>query len=124
MHTLTPTAAGLVLVTALAAAILRVQTPSVPDAPKLQQMAARFAPTDIGADLSNVSAADRRVLGKLVDAAKIVDGVFLRQGWAGNQTMLPDLPRASSTVGRPLLHYILIHKQPWSHLPPHQAFSP
>src|SRR5258707_1060166 len=124
MHTLTPTAAGLVLVTALAAAILRVQTPSVPDAPKLQQMAARFAPTDIGADLSNVSAADRRVLGKLVDAAKIVDGVFLRQVWAGNEAMLADLARDSSAVGRARLHYFLINKGPWSRLDHNEPFVP
>ena len=47
-------------------------------------MAARFAPTEISADLSKLSDADRRVLAKLVEASKIVDALFLRQVWAGN----------------------------------------
>src|SRR6185295_7361442 len=34
----------------------------------IEQMIARFAPTDISADLSKLSANDRRVLAKLVDA--------------------------------------------------------
>src|SRR6267378_3411883 len=47
----------------------------VPDTAKLEQMIARYAPTDIGADLSQLSSADRRVLGKLVDASKIIDAL-------------------------------------------------
>src|SRR5437773_6020883 len=43
------------------------QEAQVPDAAKLEQMAARFAPTDIGADLSRLSPADRRVVAKLVE---------------------------------------------------------
>jgi Peptidase family M49 len=124
MHTLTAAVTGLLLVPALAAAILRAQTPSVPDAPTLQQMAARFAPTDIGADLSNMSAADRRVLGKLVDAAKIIDGIFLRQVWAGNEAMLADLARDPSPAGRARLHYFLINKGPWSRLDHNRPFVP
>ena len=64
-------------------------------------MTARFAPTDISADLSKLSAADRQVLAKLVEASKIMDALFLRQVWAGNEAMLRrsrarrDAPRAA-----------------------------
>ena len=61
-------------------------------------MAARFAPTDITADLSKLSDADRRVLAKLVEASKIVDALFLRQVWTGNDAMLMDLVRDESAT--------------------------
>src|SRR6266850_856162 len=48
----------------LAAATLIAQEPSVPDTLKLQKMAARFAPTEITADVSKLSPADRRVPAK------------------------------------------------------------
>src|SRR5262247_2771432 len=100
------------------------QEAAVPDTAKLQQMTARFAPTDIGADVSKLSDADRRVLGKLVEASKIVDGLFLRQVWAGNYAMLLDLVRDQSPAGRARLHYFLINKGPWSRLDHHQPFVP
>jgi len=88
----------------------------VPSLPSLQKMAARFAPTDIGADLSKLSDVDRRVLAKLIDASKIIDALFLRQVWAGNEAMLVDLARDDSPDGRARLHYFLINKGPWSRL--------
>jgi hypothetical protein len=57
----------------------------------LERQAARFAPTEIRADLSKFSSADKQVLGKLIEASKIVDALFLRQVWAGNESMLLDL---------------------------------
>src|SRR3954466_4758903 len=99
-----------------AASFVRAQEARVPDTQTLQQMAARFAPTEITADLSSLSDADRRVLGKLVEASKIVDGLFLRQVWAGNDAMLADLARDQSAEGRARLHYFLINKGPWSRL--------
>jgi hypothetical protein len=103
---------------------ISAQTPAVPDLAKLQSMAARFAPTDIGADLSRLSAADRRVLGKLVDASKIIDALFLRQVWAGNDAMLLDLVRDATPAGRARLHYFLINKGPWSRLDHNEPFVP
>jgi len=108
-----------VMVLALAA-----QETALPDATKLQQMAARFEPTEITADLSKLSDADRRVLAKLVEASKIIDALFLRQVWAGNQPMLLDLVRDESPEGRAGLHYFLINKGPWSRLDHNAPFVP
>jgi peptidase M49-like protein len=96
----------------------------MPNTAKLQEMAARFAPTDIGADLSKLSDADRRVLGKLVEASKIIDAIFLRQVWAGNPAMLMDLARDASAEGRARLHYFDINKGPWSRLDHNTPFVP
>jgi hypothetical protein len=114
---------GLLLVCA-AAALVRAQEARVPDTQTLQRMAARFAPTEISADLSKFSDTDRRVLAKLVEASKIVDGLFLRQAWAGNDAMLADLARDQSPEGRARLHYFLINKGPWSRLDHNAVFVP
>src|SRR5207245_5411345 len=107
-----------------AAALVGAQEAGVPDTQKRQQMTARFAPTEIGVDLSKLSEGDRRVLAKLVEASKIVDALFLRQVWAGNDAMLLDLVRDESPLGRARLHYFLINKGPWSRLDHNAAFVP
>ncbi|HZR24773.1 MAG TPA: hypothetical protein VFA59_14360 [Vicinamibacterales bacterium] len=96
----------------------------MPNTQQLEHMAARFAPTEIGADVSKMSANDRQVLAKLVEASKIVDALFLRQAWAGNDAMLVDLARDQSPEGRARLHYFLINKGPWSRLDHNQPFVP
>jgi len=113
-----------VLMAMCCAPVLALQEAQVPDAQTLQKMAARFAPTEIGADLSMLSETDRRVLAKLVEASKIVDALFLRQVWAGNEAMLLDLVRDQSALGRERLHYFLINKGPWSRLDHNQVFVP
>src|SRR5438270_13212721 len=118
------TGAIIFLLAASVAALGRAQETALPDTQKLQQLAARFAPTDIGADLSKLSDTDRRLLGKLVDAAKIVDALFLRQVWSGNDELLMQLARDESPAGRARLHYFLINKGPWSRLDQSAPFIP
>ena len=81
-------AAGLA---ASAAAVVMAQEPRVPTTADLQRMTARFAPTDITADVSKLSANDRRALGKLIQASQLIDALFLRQVWSGNEAMLLSL---------------------------------
>ena len=56
-------------------------------------MIARFAPADIGADLSALPDNERQALARLVEAARIMDALFLRQVWAGNEALLESLAR-------------------------------
>ena len=93
-----------------------------PDQANLEQMAVRFAPTELIADLSKLSPNDRKVLAKLVEAAEVMDGIFLRQAWSGNPAMLFQLARDQSPEGRARLHYFLINKGPWSLLDHNQSF--
>jgi len=92
------------------------------EASRLQQMVRRFAPVDIAADVSALPPNERQALAKLVDAARVFDALFLRQVWAGNETMLLDLVRDSSETGQARLHYFLINKGPWSRLDEGKAF--
>ena len=104
------------------ALMTKAQNSKVPDQAKLEQMTARFAPTEIGADLSKLSPNDRKVLAKLVQASQIIDGIFLRQDWAGNPSVLLGLAGDQSAEGRARLHYFLINKGPWSRLDHNEPF--
>ena len=105
-------------------AIPRAQETQVAETVKLRRMTARFAPTDIRADVSMLSGTDRQVLVKLIQASKILDALFLRQVWVGNEAMLIDLARDGSPEGRARLHYFLINKGPWSRLDHNAVFVP
>jgi len=110
------------VITASAAAAPAPASTALPDAKHLEQMATRFARTDLTADLSKLSADDRRVLAKLVEASKIIDGIFLEQVWTGNVPMLLDLARDESAEGRARLHYFRVNKGPWSRLDEDKPF--
>src|SRR4051812_29955426 len=109
---------------ALGGAIVLAQGGRLSEEARLRAMAARFAPTDIRVDLSKISAADRKVLAKLVAASKIMDALFLRQVWALNEPMLIDLAQDQSPEGRARLHYFLMNKGPWDRLDHNKAFVP
>lgn len=61
---------------------------SVPDEARLRALAARFAPADIGTDVKRLPESERQALVKLVQAARLLDAIFLRQVWAGNESLL------------------------------------
>ena len=109
-------------VLAVTTAMVPAQSSSQPDQAKLEQMTARFAPTEITADVAKLSPNDRKVLAKLIEASQIIDGIFLRQAWAGNPSMLLDLAGDTSPEGRARLHYFLINKGPWSRLDHNEPF--
>jgi hypothetical protein len=100
------------------------QEASVPDAARLQAMTARFAPVDIGADVSRLPANEQRALARLVQAGWVMDALFLRQVWGGNDAVLLDLLTDRTPLGRARLHYFLINKGPWSRLDHNAAFIP
>jgi hypothetical protein len=101
--------------------------PSIRD---VATMASRFAPADIRADVASLPANERRALAKLVEAAKLMDSLFLRQVWAGNDAMLQELSHeaiarsraAAADAEHARLHYFLINKGPWSRLDHNQVF--
>jgi hypothetical protein len=103
------------------AAGLAAQT-HVPDAAQLKAMTARYAPVDLTADVAALPANERQALASLLEAAKVMDSLFLRQVWGGNETMLLDLLHDSSDSGRARLHYFMINKGAWSRLDHNEIF--
>jgi hypothetical protein len=90
----------------------------------LQQKSARFAPTDLTADLTALPANEREALAHMVRAAQVMDAIFLEQVWAGNETLLYSLVQDESPLGKARLHEFLINKGPWSRLDHNEPFVP
>jgi len=107
-----------------ASVALAAQDKPAPNVDQLKTMTARFAPVDLSADLNKLPANERQALSKLVEAAKVMDALFLRQVWAGNETMLLNLVQDTSEIGRARLHYFLLNKGPWSRLDHNDSFIP
>jgi len=91
---------------------------------RLREMEARFAPADLAADLSTLPDNERRALAALVEAARVLDVLFLRQVWSGNEALLLDLIDDDSEVGRARLRCFLLNKGPWSRLDDGAPFVP
>ena len=87
-------------------------------------MSARFAPVDIRVDLSALPADERAALGHLVEAARIVDALFLRQRSPATPAQLLALVGDDSALGRARLAYFALNKGPWSELDHDRPFIP
>src|SRR6476469_10886468 len=90
--------------------------------PVLAKKIARFAPTTLTASLAKLSARDRQALAKIIAAAKLLDPLFLRQVWSGNDALKTKLEADTTAVGRQRLHYFLINDGPWSRLDSNEPF--
>ncbi len=93
----------------------------VPQA-ELQHMAARFAPVPLRVDTSKLSSGDRAALVKLIEAARVVNRIFLQQLWEGNPALQSRLEKDKSALGKARLDYFWLNKGPWSDLDEHKAF--
>src|SRR6266404_4603135 len=94
------------------------------DLASLQKIAVRFAPTEVSADVSALPAQERAALAKIVEAARLMDTLYLRQVWAGNHPLLLELSQDASPLGLARLHLFLLYKGPWSSLDDDAPFIP
>ena len=99
-------------------------SPSFPDTGELNRMAARFAPTPLHVGTSALSAGDKKALVKLIQAAHVVNPLFMEQLWSGNLPLYHKLQQDKSPLGQARLRYFWINKGPWSEIDEHKAFLP
>src|SRR3954466_7251849 len=104
------------IVVLLAAAAL------MPDLNQLKQMSARFAPVQLKYDTSRLSPGDRQALPKLVEAARVLNYVFMDQLWSGDRALYEKLRKDTTPLGKQRAHYYWLNKGPWSDLDGHKAF--
>ena len=114
----------LVAFSALALAGCSTQKKESPMPNGLASKIARFAPTEISVKVDGgaLTLNDREALGKIIEAAKLLDPLFLRQVWSGNAALESKLAADSSDAGREAYHYFRINKGPWSRLDGNEAF--
>jgi hypothetical protein len=97
---------------------------AIPDLAQLEKMIARFQPTQLRVDLSKLSPGDRQALPKLIDAARVLNDIFLTQLWSGNPALHAKLRRDDTPLGKARLHYFWLNKSPWSDIDLFEAFLP
>jgi hypothetical protein len=95
---------------------------AIPDLAELNRMIARFAPAEIRADPSYLAPGDQRALQKLLEAAHVIDDIFITQLWNGNAALREKLLKDTTPLGQARLHYFNLNKGPWSDLDDHEAF--
>lgn len=105
-------------------AVLLAAAMVIPNLTQLKQMDARFAPVKLSYDTAALSAGDRQSLAKLMDAARILNFVFMDQLWSGDRALYEKLQKDTSPLGKERLHYFWLNKGPWSDLDGHAAFLP
>ncbi|MCS0606891.1 hypothetical protein NX773_01765 [Massilia solisilvae] len=98
--------------------------PATPDVPQLNAMAKRFSPTELRADTASLSAGDRIAIAKLIEAAKIVDTLQLRQRWSGNEALWAALQKDKTALGAARRNYFWLNKGPWSIIDDNKSFMP
>jgi hypothetical protein len=114
----------LLMAAAVGSACAAPQAATPATAAQLTAMSARYAPVALTADTTHLSAGDRQAIAKLVEAAKLVDVLQLRQRWSGNEALWAALKKDKSALGQARLNYFWINKGPWSVLDAHASFMP
>jgi hypothetical protein len=104
--------------------VLMAAAAVMPDLAQLKQMSARFAPVKLNYDAAALSAGDKKALAKLVDAARVLNWVFMDQLWSGDRALYDKLQKDTSPLSKERLHYFWLNKGPWSDLDGHTAFIP
>ncbi|WIG92805.1 hypothetical protein [Myxococcus sp. SDU36] len=115
---------GAALLSSAAAAAEKTPPARFPDAAELQRLTARFAPVELRVDLKALPEFERRALARIVQASKLMDALFLRQRWAGNEPLLLDLVQDTTPLGRARLQAFLLDKGPWNSLDEARPFIP
>ena len=96
----------------------------LPGLPELQASLDQFAPTPLEVDLGGVTPVDRKALARLVQAARIMDPLFMRQSWGGSEAWLVKLARDTTPLAQARLRYLLLNQGPWDRLQHGASFLP
>jgi hypothetical protein len=115
---------SLLLLLALAPMAVAAPSAPLPDARELHRLSARLAPVDLTADLGALPAGEKAALALVVRAATVIDAIYLRQVWAGNPTLLGELARDPTPLGRERFHAFWQNKGPWLRLDGDRPFLP
>lgn len=96
---------------------------------KINQMQARFAPVVVTADTMTLSEGDKQALQKLLEAAQVIDDLYIRQVWSGNEDLYRGLKETANSpeateLDKARLRYFVLNKGPWSELDNFAPFIP
>src|ERR1035441_2646348 len=104
--------------------VLLAAAAAMPTLPQLEKMNARFPAVKPKYDESSLSAGDRKALPKLLDAARVLNLLFMDQLWSGTRALYTKLQDDKTPLGQARARYFWLNKGPWADLDGHTAFIP
>jgi hypothetical protein len=111
--------------TAPAAAPTPAATPAAPEpviAADVRTRLEKFVPTPLSADLSVLPESERTVLTELIAAGRVMDQIFFRQVWAGNEELRGRLGASNAPLAPVALELFLVNFGPWDRLEHDEPF--
>lgn len=115
----------LIIITLSLVVFMRCQTKLIEDKAPLsyiQTELAKLAPVELKCDLSHLSKQDRACLEKLIEAARIIDQLFLQQVNPQNPSLLSELKKMYDTDEQPYLDLFTIMFGPWNRIDKDKPF--
>jgi Peptidase family M49 len=101
-----------------------VSAAPLPGLPELKAAAGQLIPTPMTVELGGMPASERKTLARLVQVARVMDPLFLRQSWAGSEAWLVKLARDTTPLGQARLRLFLLNQGPWDRLAHDAPFLP
>ena len=83
---------------------------------ELKKMITSFVPTPMTVSTASLSPNDVQALVKLIEAACIMNDIYMEQLWSSNSETFMRLQSDTSDITRTALHYFWLNKSPWSAL--------
>lgn len=81
--------------------------------PDIKQRLAKYTPTEISFDLNLLNDEQKRVLEKLIMAAKHMDNIFWKQAYPGGLAIKEQLEKSSDPADKDYLHFLSINFGPF-----------
>jgi hypothetical protein len=90
--------------------------PEVQVAPDVAARLAEYAPTTLTADISALPEGERRALGELIAAGRVMDEIFLRQVWTGNPELRDLVAAYDGPDAAAVREFFDVNFGPWDRL--------
>ncbi len=89
---------------------------------EIETMINRFAPVEITADISKLTEGDKQALAKFIEVCGLIDKIYTRQVWSGNEALRQRLEADTSPEGKRRFALFNIYMSPWSSLENNKPF--
>ncbi len=92
------------------------------NAKQLEKKISKLTSVTLNADLKSLSKEDKEALEKIIQAARLMDEVYIRQVWSGNVKLREELAKDNSSLGGLLYHLFRQNAGPWSRMDEDEIF--
>lgn len=96
----------------------------LPDIKGLEAILKRFKAVELKVDLSKFPESEKKALAKMIQASQVIETIYFRQIWSGNEAMKDSLAKDNSALGKARYAAFMLDKGPWSLQDDHKPTVP